>query len=103
MGVRFRGWGIGLPDRVVTNDELSLTLDTSDEWIAERTGIRERRIGGSAVSLGVIAGRHAIEDAGHSRSGVVVASTKKSMSPTSSPASAPMIANELGLNLSLIH
>ncbi len=48
MGVRFTGWGTALPDRVVTNDELSLTLDTSDAWITERTGIRERRIGGSA-------------------------------------------------------
>ena len=43
MGVRFKGWGIAVPDRVVTNDELSQTLDTSDEWITERTGIRERR------------------------------------------------------------
>ena len=60
MGVRFRGWGIALPDRIVTNDELSLTLETSDAWITERTGIRERRIGGSAVSLGVTAARDAI-------------------------------------------
>ena len=30
MGVRFKGWGIGLPDRIVTNDELSLTLDTRE-------------------------------------------------------------------------
>ena len=47
-GLRLTGWGIALPDRVVTNDELSQTLDTSDEWITERTGIRERRVGGSA-------------------------------------------------------
>ncbi len=57
MGVRFKGWGIAVPDRIVTNEELSRTLDTSDEWITERTGIRERRIGGSAKSLGVIAGQ----------------------------------------------
>ena len=64
MGVRFKGWGIAVPDRVVTNDDLSKTLDTSDEWITERTGIRERRIGGSAMSLGVLAGQRAIDDAG---------------------------------------
>ena len=38
MGARFIGWGIAVPDRIVTNDELSQTLDTSDEWITERTG-----------------------------------------------------------------
>jgi 3-oxoacyl-[acyl-carrier-protein] synthase-3 len=76
MGVRFKGWGIALPDRVVTNDELSQTLDTSDEWITERTGIRERRIGGSSVSLGVIAGRNAIEDAG-----LLVVTSTSSCSP----------------------
>ena len=42
-GLRLTGWGTALPERVVTNDELSQTLDTSDEWIRERTGIRERR------------------------------------------------------------
>ena len=33
MGVRFRGWGTAVPDHVVTNDDLSRTLDTSDAWI----------------------------------------------------------------------
>ena len=39
------GLGAHLPERVVTNDELSQVLDTSDEWIVTRTGIRERRVG----------------------------------------------------------
>ena len=98
MGVRFKGWGIGVPERVITNDELSLTLDTSDEWITERTGIRERRVGGSAVSLGVIAGRNAIEDSGLLVGDIdflVVATTTPDRL---CPASAPMIANELGVD-----
>jgi len=98
MGVRFKGWGIGVPERVITNDELSLTLDTSDEWITERTGIRERRVGGSAVSLGVIAGRNAIEDSGLLVGDIdflVVATTTPDRL---CPASAPMIANELGMD-----
>lgn len=45
------GLGIAVPERVVTNDELSRTLDTSDQWIQERTGIRERRIARPDESL----------------------------------------------------
>ncbi len=98
MGVRFRGWGIALPDRIVTNDELSKTLDTSDEWITERTGIRERRIGGSAMSLGVVAGHQALEDAGFAAADIdflVVATTTPDRL---CPATAPMIAHEMGLD-----
>jgi 3-oxoacyl-[acyl-carrier-protein] synthase III len=40
---RFLGTGVALPDRVVTNDDLSRFMDTSDEWIRTRTGIQERR------------------------------------------------------------
>ena len=39
-----QGCGSYLPERVVTNDELSKTVDTSDEWIQQRTGIRQRHI-----------------------------------------------------------
>lgn len=59
------GWGTALPDKVVTNDDLAASgLDTNDEWIRERTGIRERRIGGSTASLSIEAGRKALEVAG---------------------------------------
>ena len=47
MGAAITGWGTALPDDVVTNDDFAARLDTSDEWIVERTGIRERRIGGT--------------------------------------------------------
>ena len=43
-GIRVSGWGIAVPDKVVTNDDMAARLDTSDEWIVERTGIRERHI-----------------------------------------------------------
>jgi len=45
------GVGVAVPKQVVTNDDLSRTLDTSDAWIRERTGIRERRIAGPDESL----------------------------------------------------
>ena len=48
------------PTRVVTNADLERTLDTSDEWIVERSGIRERRIGESAAELAIAAGRSAL-------------------------------------------
>lgn len=63
-GAAIVGWATALPDRVVTNQELSLTLDTTDEWIRERTGISERRVGGSTSELAIAAGRRAIEHAG---------------------------------------
>jgi 3-oxoacyl-[acyl-carrier-protein] synthase III len=63
-GAAITGWGTALPDRIVTNHELELTLDTSDAWITERTGIRERRVGGTTTGLSVEAGRQAIERAG---------------------------------------
>ena len=44
IGCRIIGTGRGVPARVVTNDDLSKTVDTSDSWIVERTGIRERHI-----------------------------------------------------------
>ena len=44
---RITGWGTALPDKVVTNADLEGTLDTTDAWIVERTGIRERRVGGT--------------------------------------------------------
>jgi 3-oxoacyl-[acyl-carrier-protein] synthase-3 len=97
MGVRFKGWGIAVPDRIVTNDELSKTLDTSDEWITERTGIRERRIGGSAKSLGVLAGQRAMDDAGVTAGDIDFLVLATTTPDRIAPATAPMIANELGL------
>jgi 3-oxoacyl-[acyl-carrier-protein] synthase-3 len=38
------GWGMSVPEKILTNDELAQTVDTNDKWIRERTGIRERRI-----------------------------------------------------------
>lgn len=66
-GARILGTGRALPSRVVTNAELTTMMDTSEEWIVQRTGIRERRFadpGTGASDLGVQAARAAIERAG---------------------------------------
>ena len=65
--VEFAGTGRYLPDNVVTNDDLAKRMDTSDEWIRTRTGIRERRIAAddvSAADMGAAAARQAMEEAG---------------------------------------
>jgi len=58
------GWGVALPDKTVTNADLEVRLDTSDQWIRERTGIRERRIGGTTSGLAIEAGQAALDRAG---------------------------------------
>jgi 3-oxoacyl-[acyl-carrier-protein] synthase III len=61
------GCGGYLPERIVTNEELSRTVDTSDEWIRERTGIRQRHFAGkheTAAFMGTEAARVALADAG---------------------------------------
>lgn len=63
-GAAITGWGTALPDQVVTNHDLERTLDTNHDWIVERTGISERRVGGTTAVLSVEAGRQALERAG---------------------------------------
>ena len=69
MGVfsRIAGTGSYLPDKVLTNDDLAKLVDTSDEWIAARTGIRERHVaaeGESTCDLAFHAATRALEAAG---------------------------------------
>lgn len=63
-GARFIGWGTALGHDVVTNHDLEQKMDTSDEWIRERTGIERRHIGGSNVELSTQSGRRALQMAG---------------------------------------
>jgi 3-oxoacyl-[acyl-carrier-protein] synthase-3 len=65
--VRITGWGAHAPERRLTNADLELLVDTSDEWIVSRTGIRERRIAApheTTASLGAIAAKRALATAG---------------------------------------
>lgn len=68
VGVRIAGTGHAVPDKIVTNDDLAKIMDTSDEWIAQRTGIRQRRVCDPAkaegpVTLSTLALQRALADA----------------------------------------
>ena len=52
---RIAGTGSALPERVISNAELAARVDTSDEWIAERTGIRQRHIAAEGQTTGDLA------------------------------------------------
>jgi 3-oxoacyl-[acyl-carrier-protein] synthase-3 len=92
------GLGAWLPPRVVDNEELTRRMDTSDEWIRTRTGIRERRIADvdmSTVDLAVQAGANALRSAGSDVADALVLAT--STADYLCPASAPQVAAALGL------
>ena len=64
------GWGMAVPKQVLSNADLEKMVDTSDEWILSRTGIRERRIVGpndSTTSLSVAAATQALTGARSTR------------------------------------
>ena len=96
-GAIITGWGAALPPKVVTNHDLEKTIDTSHDWIVERTGIHERRVGGSTVGLSVESGRAALEMSGVdplSIDALILATTTPDRTV---PASAPAVQAELGL------
>ncbi|MEW5766449.1 MAG: beta-ketoacyl-ACP synthase III [bacterium] len=93
------GTGRHLPDKVLTNTELENMVETSDEWIRTRSGIKERRIaepGTSASSLGVPAARRALKKAGVRPTDLdlIIVSTMTPDMPF--PATACLIQRELG-------
>ncbi len=99
LAVSITGLGSHVPERVLTNDDLSKMMETSDEWIVERTGIRERRIAAPEEALSDLAlpaAREALEDAGLEGSQVdliIVATVTPDMA---FPATAAILADELG-------
>lgn len=96
-GAVITGWGAALPERIVTNDELAATLDTTDEWITTRTGIRERRIGGSTTELSVASARRALEIAGRSPDDIDALVLATTTPDRLVPASSAGVQAELGL------
>ncbi|HVV93960.1 MAG TPA: beta-ketoacyl-ACP synthase III [Hyphomicrobiales bacterium] len=94
------GVGSRLPDRVLTNDDLARMVDTSDEWIVQRTGIRERHIvapGETTSDLGVAAARVALADAGVTAADIDLVIVATSTPDFTFPATATVIQSALGI------
>jgi 3-oxoacyl-[acyl-carrier-protein] synthase III len=99
VAVSITGLGVKVPDRVVTNDDLKQYVDTSDEWIRERTGIRERRMASKDEALSDIAlpaSRDALAQAGVEGKEIdllIVATVTPDMS---FPSTGAILADKLG-------
>ena len=94
------GCGSYLPKRTLTNDELSRLVDTSDEWIVQRTGIRERHIaadGEMTSDLGIAAARAALEAAAIDAQAIDLVIVGTSTPDNTFPASAVAIQAGLGI------
>lgn len=100
MSLRILGTGSALPEKRVTNEDLTRLVDTSDEWIVTRTGIRERRVqtSESLTELGAKAALAALENAGAEKESVdlVLCTTVRGDAVT--PGQACLIERELGLH-----
>ena len=92
------GWGTALPEKVLTNDDLSKMMDTSDEWIRERTGIHQRHVGGTTASLSVESGRRAIEMAGIDPLSIDALVLSTTTPDRAVPATSARVQHELGLS-----
>ena len=94
------GCGGSLPDRIMTNDELSQFVDTSDQWIRDRTGIEERHIaseGETTADIGTAAAKQALERAGVDPSEIDLIILATSTPDNTFPATAVEIQARLGI------
>jgi len=94
-------WGVGgyRPERVVTNDEICEHIDSSDQWIRERTGIISRRFAApeeTVVDMGAIAADEALRAAGLTASQIGAVIVATATHPYQTPAAAAMVADQIG-------
>jgi len=98
-GARIASVGVCVPERVLTNEEISRTLDTSDEWIRARTGIRERRIAAADQApsdLAAEAGARALQRAGLSAGDLDLVINSSLVPDMVFPATGAVVADRLG-------
>jgi|TARA_B110000196_G_scaffold122694_1_gene106381 3-oxoacyl-[acyl-carrier-protein] synthase-3 len=97
-GARLLSLGTSLPDNVVTNDDLAERVDTTHDWIVDRTGIHERRIGGTTSGLATDASRQAIERSGIDPSTIDLLILATTSPDRRVPATASTVQENLGLS-----
>lgn len=100
-GSRVLGSGSALPARVLSNADLAAQIDTSDEWIVERTGIRQRHIAGegeTTSTLAIQAARAAIKDAGLEPKDIDLIVLATATPDNTFPATATKVQHALGCN-----
>ena len=93
------GWGMSVPEKILTNDDISKMVDTNDTWIQERTGIRERRIAGeneTTSSLAVAASLKALKVANLRPTDLDLVICATSTPDYIFPATASLIQDQLG-------
>jgi 3-oxoacyl-[acyl-carrier-protein] synthase-3 len=95
-GAVITGWGTALGPKTLTNKDLEQMVETSDDWIVERTGIKQRHVGGTTVGMSIESGRAALDMSGVDLSEIdalVLATT----TPDTQWGTAATVQNELGL------
>jgi 3-oxoacyl-[acyl-carrier-protein] synthase-3 len=100
-GARILGLGSAQPDNVVTNDDLAQRMDTNDQWIRERVGIRSRRIaekGAVLVDMAADAGARAVKDSGLAPSEIDTVIVATCTMPTPIPNAAAQTAERIGIS-----
>lgn len=100
MYTKILGTGSYLPEQIRTNADLERMVETSDEWIVSRTGIRERRIAGpdeNVSTMGIIAAEKALEMAGIDKDDIGLIVVGTTSANNAFPSAACEIQNELGI------
>jgi 3-oxoacyl-[acyl-carrier-protein] synthase III len=98
QGAVITGWGTALPPKTLTNADLEDMVDTSHDWIVERTGIHERRVGGTTAGLSVESGRAALDMAGLAPEDIDCVVLATTTPDRTVPATSAAVQRELGLS-----
>ena len=99
---RITGWATHLPERRLTNHDLAEIVDTTDEWIRERSGIGARHVDGRVTEMSAEAGRDALAMAGVDPADVDLLLLATCSSDQQFPASASVVQHEMGMSCGAI-